>query len=135
MSSRRPRRRPGENRELLIEAGLVEFGLFGYQGASTGAIALRADVPQPHVYANFANKQELFLACFQRASAHASDPEASVDPAFSVFLYQAVAAVNDPLLVHLLPSSVAALKRELGDPRFNELLVDGALELLRATDI
>ncbi|MGW9021798.1 TetR family transcriptional regulator [Leucobacter chromiiresistens] len=61
MSARRARRRPGENRERLIEAGLTEFGLFGFHGASTAAIAARADVPQPHVYANFANKQALFL--------------------------------------------------------------------------
>ncbi|QIM18414.1 helix-turn-helix transcriptional regulator [Leucobacter coleopterorum] len=68
MSSRRPRRRPGQNHELLIEAGIVEFGLYGYQGASTSAIAVRAEVPQPHVYANFATKQELFLECFLRVS-------------------------------------------------------------------
>ena len=61
MTTRRARRRPGENRERLIEAGLGEFGLFGFHGASTAAIAARAEVPQPHVYANFSNKQELFL--------------------------------------------------------------------------
>lgn len=61
MSERRARRRPGENRERLIEAGLIEFGLFGFHGASTAAIAARAEVPQPHVYSNFINKQALFL--------------------------------------------------------------------------
>ncbi|MEJ6489260.1 TetR/AcrR family transcriptional regulator [Leucobacter sp. USCH14] len=61
MTGRRARRRPGENRERLLEAGLCEFGLFGFHGASTAAIAARAGVPQPHVYANFSNKQELFL--------------------------------------------------------------------------
>lgn len=63
----RSRRRPGENRERLLEAGLIEFGLFGYSGASTAGIAARAEVPQPHVYANFASKRELFLACVVRA--------------------------------------------------------------------
>ena len=62
MTERRARRKPGENRERLIEAGLIEFGLFGFHGASTARIAARAGVPQPHVYAHFATKQELFLA-------------------------------------------------------------------------
>lgn len=60
MNARRARRRPGENRERLIEAGLIEFGLFGFHGAATASIAARAGVPQPHVYANFSNKHELF---------------------------------------------------------------------------
>lgn len=68
MPERRARRRPGQNRERLLEAGLIEFGLFGYHGAVTAAIAQRADVPQPHVYANFTGKQELFLACLAVAS-------------------------------------------------------------------
>lgn len=70
-TQRRPRRKPGENRERLLEAGLIEFGLFGYHGASTSAIAARAGVPQPHVYASFATKRELFLACCVRTL---SDP-------------------------------------------------------------
>ncbi|UOQ58464.1 TetR/AcrR family transcriptional regulator [Leucobacter allii] len=68
MVGHRPRRKPGENRQRLVEAGLVEFGLFGYHGASTAGIAARADVPQPHVYASFATKHELFLACVAAAA-------------------------------------------------------------------
>lgn len=52
-----------------MEAGLIEFGLFGYHGASTAAIAARADVPQPHVYASFETKRELFLTCLDAACA------------------------------------------------------------------
>lgn len=59
----RPRRRPGENRAGLLAAGTVEFGIHGYAAAQTGAIARRAGVSQPNVYANFASKRELFLAC------------------------------------------------------------------------
>lgn len=70
MSVRRARRRPGENRARLLEAGLVEFGLFGYHGTSTAAIAARAEVPQPHVYTSFRTKQELFLACWERVLAY-----------------------------------------------------------------
>ncbi|WP_053352998.1 TetR/AcrR family transcriptional regulator [Leucobacter musarum] len=68
MTERRARRKPGENRQRLREAGLIEFGLFGFQGASTAGIAARADVPQPHVYASFATKQALFLECCTLAS-------------------------------------------------------------------
>lgn len=63
--SRRPRRKPGENRAVLLEAGTIEFGLRGFAAAQTSAIARRAGVSQPNVYANFASKQELFLACLR----------------------------------------------------------------------
>jgi len=82
VTGRRPRRRPGENRERLVEAGLIEFGLFGYHGASTAAIAARADVPQPHVYASFETKRELFLACLDAACARsgAARPDDAATP-------------------------------------------------------
>ncbi|MFC6233624.1 TetR/AcrR family transcriptional regulator [Leucobacter soli] len=79
-AARRPRRRPGENRERLLQAGIVEFGTRGYRGASTVAIAASAGVPQPHVYASFRTKRELFLACVERAltpliRANSGDPD------------------------------------------------------------
>ena len=54
-----------------MEAGLVEFGLFGFHGAGTAAIATRAGVPQPHLYASFRAKGDLFLACAERAAERA----------------------------------------------------------------
>ena len=66
-ASVRPRRRPGENRSRLLEAGLIEFGWRGFRGAATATIAEIAGVPQPHVYANFSSKGALFLACAERA--------------------------------------------------------------------
>lgn len=72
----RSRRRPGENRERLIEAGLIEFGLFGYHGASTAGIAARAEVPQPHVYASFPSKRALFLAVVRRVAERLAEPAA-----------------------------------------------------------
>lgn len=68
LASRRVRRRPGENRARLIEAGLLVFGRHGFHGASTAAIAELADVPQPHVYASFSTKQALFLECGNEAA-------------------------------------------------------------------
>lgn len=64
---RRRRRKPGENRERLLAAGLIEFGARGLRGTATSHIAERADVPQPHIYSSFSTKQELFLACLSRA--------------------------------------------------------------------
>ncbi|WP_416446743.1 TetR/AcrR family transcriptional regulator [Leucobacter sp. HNU] len=72
----RSRRPPGENRERLIEAGLIEFGLFGYHGASTAGIAARAEVPQPHVYASFPSKRALFLAVVRRVAERLAEPAA-----------------------------------------------------------
>lgn len=63
---KRLRRRPGENRDRLIDAGITLFASAGYHGASTSAIAALADVPQPHVYASFQTKHDLFLTCVRR---------------------------------------------------------------------
>lgn len=94
---RRVRRRVGENRERLLEAGLREFGLLGFHGASTSAIATRAGVPQPHVYASFATKQELFLACCDvAADALTGSSRTRPSDAALRFLYQAVAVVDHP---------------------------------------
>lgn len=98
MTERRARRKPGENRERLLQAGLHEFGLYGYQGASTARIAARADVPQPHVYANFSDKFSLFLACLDRAfELLASTKPARGDVSTSeLMIFQALAAAYDP---------------------------------------
>ncbi|MFT4231248.1 MAG: helix-turn-helix domain-containing protein [Leucobacter sp.] len=142
MVERRTRRRPGENRRRLLEAGLVEFGLFGYHGASTSGIAARAGVPQPHVYASFATKQELFLACLERLSelgesSELDEPGESTDDktrtdqdALQRFLHQAVAASRDPALGETVNVALSALRLRAGDRRFEELLARGALLLL-----
>lgn len=128
-TQRRPRRKPGENRELLIEAGLFEFGLFGYHGASTGGIAARAGVPQPHLYASFRTKQELFLACCERAAVGASSEE------HARFLYQAVAAANTPELSPQLVHQLRALEIQLGEKQMLAILKLGASSLLRLAEL
>ncbi|WP_336650897.1 MULTISPECIES: TetR/AcrR family transcriptional regulator [unclassified Leucobacter] len=131
-SQRRARRRPGENRERLIEAGLTEFGLFGYHGASTSSIAARAQVPQPHVYANFETKQQLFLACFDRVCdallAEHREPDSE---GIQRFLFQAVSAAADPVLRFALLGSLLELRDALGDSEFDALLAAGAHSMLR----
>jgi AcrR family transcriptional regulator len=53
-------------REQVLEAATHEFGVHGYHGASTAAIAERAGISQPYIYALFPNKRELFLAANAR---------------------------------------------------------------------
>jgi AcrR family transcriptional regulator len=51
-----------ERREQLIDAAVTEFAAHGFHATSTTAIAKRAGISQPYVYALFPNKHELFLA-------------------------------------------------------------------------
>jgi AcrR family transcriptional regulator len=55
-----------ERREAVIEAAIDEFGEHGYHAGSTGAIAKRAGISQPYIYALFQDKETLFLACYRR---------------------------------------------------------------------
>ncbi|MBS3181337.1 TetR family transcriptional regulator [Leucobacter manosquensis] len=155
MNQRRARRKPGENRERLIEAGLTEFGLFGFHGASTAAIAARAGVPQPHVYANFPNKHALFVetcaaaahivrthpddsAATDQLQLHGSEPLTSGDSRTSAqrAVLQAISAVAIPELRDDLLSLLVPLRNGLGMERFvrdyglaSTSLIDHALTL------
>ena len=51
-----------ERRDQLIDAAVAEFAANGFHATSTTAIAKRAGISQPYVYALFPNKHELFLA-------------------------------------------------------------------------
>jgi AcrR family transcriptional regulator len=55
-----------ERREAVIDAATTEFGEHGYHAASTSAIAKRAGISQPYIYALFPDKETLFLACHAR---------------------------------------------------------------------
>jgi AcrR family transcriptional regulator len=55
-----------ERREAVVEAAITEFGEHGYHTASTAAIAKRAGISQPYIYALFPDKETLFLACYRR---------------------------------------------------------------------
>jgi AcrR family transcriptional regulator len=56
-------------REQVIAAAVKEFAASGYHAASTSAIAKRAGISQPYIYALFPNKRELFIA----TSRHVTD--------------------------------------------------------------
>jgi AcrR family transcriptional regulator len=55
-----------ERREQVLEAGIHEFAQAGYHATRTAAIATRAGISQPYVYALFEDKKTLFLACQER---------------------------------------------------------------------
>lgn len=132
MNERRSRRKPGENRARLLEAGLIEFGLFGYHGASTSAIAQRADVPQPHVYVNFGSKQELFVACLQTLLSEApDDSQKALGPSQSLILYQGIAMARTPDLLGLRPV-LEAIHAHYGEPAVNRALLAAAAHLQRS---
>jgi AcrR family transcriptional regulator len=57
---RRPRRRPGEVRELLVGVAREVFIEFGYQGASLRQIAMKAGTTQAVLYRYFPSKADLF---------------------------------------------------------------------------
>jgi AcrR family transcriptional regulator len=58
----RTRQSAEERRQQVILAAVHEFAEQGYQAASTAAIARRAGISQPYIYALFGSKQDLFLA-------------------------------------------------------------------------
>jgi len=81
-----PRRSAEDRREQVLEAAIHEFAELGYQAASTAAIARRAGISQPYIYALFPSKQDLFLAVhdrvverilstFREAAQGATDPQ------------------------------------------------------------
>ncbi len=71
--SREPRASSDERREQVIDAAVKEFAAQGFHATSTGAIAKRAGISQPYIYALFPNKRELFLAAHRRVVARIRD--------------------------------------------------------------
>ena len=62
MAATQTRSSSDERRQQVIEAAVKEFAANGFHATSTGAIAKRAGISQPYIYALFPNKTELFLA-------------------------------------------------------------------------
>lgn len=58
--------RQQRTREALLDAAAAVFASHGYAGASVPRIASAAGVSTGAIYANFADKQELFLAMMRR---------------------------------------------------------------------
>jgi AcrR family transcriptional regulator len=59
-----------ERRESVLSAALIEFGLGGYVGTSTEAIARRVGVSQPYLFRLFDSKKAMFIAAIDRCFDH-----------------------------------------------------------------
>lgn len=99
-----------ERREAVLDAAVHEFARSGYHAASTTAIARRAGISQPYVYALFPNKKALFIGvqervnrrirnAFEAAAAAASDREDRI--ARMGAAYKALLDDRDELLCQL----------------------------------
>jgi AcrR family transcriptional regulator len=122
-TARKPEARASadERREQLIAAAVTEFAADGFHATSTTAIAKRAGISQPYVYALFPNKRELFLAAnaevknrirgaFAEAARGLETPEQRLDAMGQAYIdllenreeimfqHQANAAAGDPEL-------------------------------------
>src|SRR6266704_7205933 len=62
----RPTRARQRTRDQLLSAAMRVFARDGYAGASVDAIAGQAGFTVGALYSNFATKQDLFLAVFER---------------------------------------------------------------------
>src|SRR3954462_9395569 len=62
------RRSADERREHVLDAAIAEFAAQGYHAASTTAIARRAGISQPYIYALYRSKQDLFLAAYRQVA-------------------------------------------------------------------
>jgi AcrR family transcriptional regulator len=57
-----PRLKAPQRREQLVEVATHIFAKFGYNAATTAAIADAAGVTEPILYRHFSSKQEMFIA-------------------------------------------------------------------------
>jgi AcrR family transcriptional regulator len=64
-----PRMSAENRRAQVISEAITVFARFGYEGATTTAIAERVGVSQPYLFRLFATKKELFLAASERSMA------------------------------------------------------------------
>ena len=57
--------RAPDRRELVIRAGVREFGAHGYAGTTAQSIAARVGVSQPYLFRLFGTKKAMFIAVVQ----------------------------------------------------------------------
>jgi AcrR family transcriptional regulator len=96
------RRSAAQRRDDILAAALTEFAANGYFATRTADIAKRVGISQPYIYALFADKKELFLACHALAMQRLRGA-----------LFQATAATDGARRQPLSLSRVEAAMREL----------------------
>jgi AcrR family transcriptional regulator len=65
MSITRTRMRAPDRREVVIRAGVREFGRHGYAGTTAQSIAAHVGVSQPYLFELFGTKKSMFIAVVQ----------------------------------------------------------------------
>jgi AcrR family transcriptional regulator len=119
-----------ERREQVIDAAVREFATSGFHATSTTAIAKRAGISQPYIYALFPNKHELFLAvhrhvvdrirrAFLEAARDGADPQERLTSMGHA--YMELLADRDEILVQM-QAHAAAGDPALRDPVRHEFL-------------
>jgi AcrR family transcriptional regulator len=122
-----------ERREQVIGAAVKEFAANGFHATTTGAIAKRAGISQPYIYALFPNKHELFLAvhrhvvdrirrAFLVAARGGADPEERLRSMGHA--YVELLADRDEILVQMQAHAAA------GDPALREPVRQEFLRLI-----
>jgi AcrR family transcriptional regulator len=112
-----------ERRAQVIAAAVKEFAAQGFHATSTGAIAKRAGISQPYIYALFPNKHELVLAvhrhvvdrirrAFLEAARGGANPEERLTSMGHA--YVELLADRDEILVQMQAHAAA------GDPALRE---------------
>jgi AcrR family transcriptional regulator len=61
-----PRMSAEERREQVIREAITVFAQYGYEGATTAAVAKRVGVSQPYLFRLFPTKKDLFLVASAR---------------------------------------------------------------------
>lgn len=67
-------------RERLLDLAAARFAEHGFRHTSVAAIARELDITPSAVYFHFANKEELFVAAFDREATQLSDLTIGTDP-------------------------------------------------------
>jgi AcrR family transcriptional regulator len=131
----RTRKSAEQRRDEIVEIGIRQFGLAGYNGTSTEAIAREAGISQPYLFRLFKTKRELFLACFDvvherihetfRSAAEGVPKENALeamgkayvrlleDTSIRLFQMQAYAACADPVIQTQVRSCYATLVKQV----------------------
>lgn len=108
--ARKPAPVGADRRQLILEAALDVFAEQGFEGATTKAIAARADVTHGLIYFYFASKEDLFQAAFEHSLRGALDELTPPGPD---------ALEEDPGVV--IERSLALLLETITSPRVSNL--------------
>ncbi|SIR90603.1 TetR/AcrR family transcriptional regulator [Williamsia sterculiae] len=73
VTRRSPRVERAQREVLILDAAVDVFGRYGYAGASLSTIAHTAEVSKTLVLQHFGSKEQLYVACVERAGRNLAD--------------------------------------------------------------